>query len=820
MSIPSIEQQLDLEKEMTARGQTAYFKSKEAAIEQGRGAETGAARRLMSQYLDPMVEELTALISKKGPGINGKAKAHLRKMEPATIIFITLKNLFNSFTADKQLPTAIANNIGRMVEDELRFSLFEQKFSGYYKEIMEDFKRKGTKNYRYMHRVLTHSANANEDGWTPWVLSERVQVGMFLLDIVLRCSDLVTKQTFYIKGKTTIRLAPTQAALDWISNYDDAASIMYPEMMPCIIPPDPWSDLTQGGYYSPKLRDRARFVLTKNNRHKQLLQKSDLTKVMEAVNGAQDVAWKVNSKVLEVAKLVWAKNLGVGMPNSEKLVPSESPFKHLDKGEMTDAQARALTAWKREASEIYTQERERQSKCFQVHRIMQLANEYAEREKFWFVWTLDFRGRMYTTTSGFSPQGPDLAKGMLTFSEGKRLGERGVYWLKVHGANRYGNDKVHYDDRVKWVDENHSFFMAAAKDPIAHMDVWAKADKPYQFLAFLFEYRAMHDGKLVGKLPEDYVSYLPVGLDGSCNGLQHFSAMLRDQRGGAATNLTSGPVPNDIYREVADVCLRKVRLLRTSTTTLLSAWSEFANMYGEGKGLPRAVAKRPVMTMPYGSTRQSCTQYINEAVNKYNSEWFGKGKAFTASVALTPIMWESIGEVVVAARLGMEWLQKAASAMGKKGLGVTWQTPDGFLVHMFEPTTDIQRTKTQLAGMFVVRIGNATTELNKRRQRNAVAPNFVHSMDAAHLRATIIKARARGITSLALIHDDYGTHAADTDGLHSVIRECFVEQYSGTCPLERFKAWQEAILGAKLPDLPPKGTLDITEVLRSEFFFG
>jgi DNA-directed RNA polymerase len=158
--------------------------------------------------------------------------------------------------------------------------------------------------------------------------------------------------------------------------------------------------------------------------------------------------------------------------------------------------------------------------------------------------------------------------------------------------------------------------------------------------------------------------------------------------------------------------------------------------------------------------------------------------------------------------------------MGKKDLGVTWQTPDGFLVHMFEQMTDIQRTKTQLAGMFVVRIGNYTNELNKRRQRNAVAPNFVHSMDAAHLRATIIKARAQGITSLALIHDDYGTHAADTDGLHKVIRECFVEQYSGVCPLERFKAWQEAILKEKLPPLPAKGKLDLTEVLNSEFFFG
>lgn len=816
----TIEQQLELEKEMATRGQEAYYKAKAAAEEQGRGSETGAARRLIQEYLEPMVAELVTIINRKGPGVHARAHVHLRNMEPATAIFIALKNLFNSFTGgDNVLPTSLANNIGRMIEDELRFTQFEAKFSGYYKEIMEDFNRKGTKNYRYMHRVLTHSANSNEDGWVSWTSLERVNMGMRLLDVIVRCSDLVKKETFYIKGKTAVRLAATQEALDWIASYDEAAAFMYPELMPCIIQPDKWTELNQGGYYSPKLRDRAQLVLTKNKRHKQLLRKADLTKVMEAVNGAQSVSWKVNAKVMEVAKLVWAKNLGVGMPHSEKLVPSESPFKNLSKDDMTDHQHRQLVAWKREASEVYTQERERQSKCFQVHRIMKLAKDYIERDKFWFVWTLDFRGRMYTTTSGFSPQGPDLAKGMLTFSEGKRLGERGVYWLKVHGANRYGNDKIHYDGRVKWVDENHAHFMRAAADPIAHMDVWAAADKPYQFLAFLFEYKGMHDGRLVGKLPEDYISYLPVGLDGSCNGLQHFSAMLRDARGGRATNLVSGEVPNDIYREVADVCLRKV-CSSSSESELLSGWQTFADLYGEGKGLPRAVAKRPVMTMPYGSTRQSCTQYINEAVCKYNSDHFGKGRAFVASVALTPFMWESIGEVVVAARLGMEWLQKAASFMAKKELGVTWSTADGFIVHMFEQMTAISRVETQLAGTYYARVGTFTDELNKRRQRSGVAPNFVHSMDACHLRATIIRARALGITSLALIHDDYGTHAADTDLLHKVIRECFVDQYNGACPLERFKQWQEAIAKAKLPELPAKGSLDVNDVLTSDFFFG
>src|SRR5690606_26884152 len=125
--------------------------------------------------------------------------------------------------------------------------------------------------------------------------------------------------------------------------------------------------------------------------------------------------------------------------------------------------------------------------------------------------------------------------------------------------------------------------------------------KPWQFLAFLFEYaEAMATGS-----PEDYVSYLPVGLDGSCNGLQNFSAMLRDPVGGKATNLIPGDKPNDIYAQVAAVCKSKLEglLLKPAyPVTDTETSHEYARRW-LSFGIDRKVAKRPVMTLPYGSTR-------------------------------------------------------------------------------------------------------------------------------------------------------------------------------------------------------------------------
>ena len=49
--------------------------------------------------------------------------------------------------------------------------------------------------------------------------------------------------------------------------------------------------------------------------------------------------------------------------------------------------------------------------------------------------------------------GDDLKRGILNFSDGKRIGEDGIWWLKVHFANKWGKDKLPLDGRVAFADE-------------------------------------------------------------------------------------------------------------------------------------------------------------------------------------------------------------------------------------------------------------------------------------------------------------------------------------------------------------------------------
>lgn len=813
----SIELQLELEQRMIDAGAAAYLVTQRKAEEAGRGFQLDYAQKLMQEFMQPLVEALVEWCAIQGPGFLARSRAQLRQIDPEKAMFITLKNIFSSFTRE-QSPIDMAVHIGAMVEDELKFTKFRAEHEAYFDEIISDFNRKGTQDYRHMHRVLTHTSGKKDFVWEDWPAKLKADVGLKLLNLVMENTDLIRREDRYEKRKTITTIVPTQASIDWINQHEEFKQFMHPTRMPCIVQPADWTSLTDGGYYSPILRSNVHMVKSKMGKKRK--KAIDYTATKRSLNGMQHVEWAVNKPILDVLVEVWSKNLQIGIPGSRKMEPPPSPLAGMEKTGATEEQMLEFIEWKREASHVYTLEKERISKSFQVTRVIRMAQEYKDYDRFWFVWYADFRGRFYSATSGFSPQGPDFAKGLLRFRRGKPLGERGWYWLRVHIANKFGYDKVSYDARIKWVDNQEAQFIACANDPLSYRHLWANADKPYQFLAALFEYA----GAVTSGRPHDFVSCLPIGLDGSCNGIQNFSAMLRDTRGGTATNLVRGAKPSDIYSEVAGVLTKKViAALEGPETSIGKDGQEINHHFFANKwliyGISRKLCKRSVMTLPYGSTRQSCTEYIYAELLKNNRELFGRLMNFKAASWLMPMLWESIGEVVIAARAAMDWLRKSAGIMTKDGRPVEWTTPDGFVVYQKMCTIEIHKIDTILAGRYQARVGTITDILDANLQRNGVAPNFVHSYDAQHMRMTINALLDLGITEFSFIHDDYGTHACDTDTLHKVIREQFVKLYTEFDPLQMFCDEQED-KGVMLPALPAKGDLDITLVLDSPYFFG
>jgi DNA-directed RNA polymerase len=87
---------------------------------------------------------------------------------------------------------------------------------------------------------------------------------------------------------------------------------------------------------------------------------------------------------------------------------------------------------------------------------------------------------------------------------------------------------------------------------------------------------------------------------------------------------------------------------------------------------------------------------------------------------------------------------------------------------------------------------------------------------------TVCTAKDNGVASFAMIHDSYGTHAANTHLLAASLRAAFVEQYERevlTDFRDELAAQLQPELAADLPPLPPSGDLDLSLVEQSAYFF-
>lgn len=810
---------------MTALG-VARFRNQDEKMLQADPTATRSGQTLLKSYIAQVSEFIMQYCAGNNP--NGRRRNKYAKLLAAVdadkLALMGLNKVIEAVYKESSLAT-VASGIGLMVEDELRFMKFEAEKPELFAHIKQRMDDNRSEQYRHRHRNLVHGMKEGEVAWDNWSNEVKIGVGSLVLSLCMDATDLVqVEHRTDGKNRTSAHVVPTPELVQWLTDYNGSIEAMTPDRMPCLIEPEKWTGFHDGGYFTRRLKGSTSLVKTRQYDDKELqssvralLSSHDIPDVCTAVNGMQGTKWAINTRVLEVMQEVWDRNLGTGMPPTEPYAPPACPLPdNLTIEDMSEDQKRTFSEWKQEAREVYTLEKERRGQVISTARTMRLASMLRVHDLLHFVYQLDFRGRGYCATSGVSPQGTDTAKAVLHFAEAHRVGVDGVFWHKVHGANKFGNDKGSYNDRVAWVDEHKETWLRVASDPVGERKVWGEADKPFQFLAWCFEYAG-----LVEHGP-DFQSRIPIALDGSCNGLQHFSAMLRDPIGGASVNLTPSDRPSDIYQRVADVATEDLREIARSagpTSAAAQNWLDLFESLGT-TGMSRKLSKTPVMTLPYGSTQQACTSSIFSWYTKQRLTFFPKKEQFRHCIFLSTVLWAAIGKVVVAARAAMKWLQRCSGVVTKAGEPLYWHSPLGFPVYQRTMDREMKKISTQIGGRIELRVSRDTGELSQHGQRNGISPNMVHSVDAAHMMMCVNAGVRAGITDFAMIHDDFGVHACHVAEWHRIIREEFHRLHTEHDVLREFKKEHEERLGISLPEVPPRGDLDLSGVLDSPYFFG
>jgi DNA-directed RNA polymerase len=802
-----LELELELELEGIKKGVEDYRELKEKMQEKQQVSFMKPQKNLMIKLLDPLTEAIeNAQNDCKNKTGRGRPKKYccvqFLTLSPEKLALITVREAFNGCAS---IRTSRIINIVNRIADGIKLEIVLELFR---KEFPED--KKGIKRYLEHHPGRKVIKWAKEKtGLTGlkaprYARGTRWHLGSKLIKLLIDSTKAFERYELLepIEKKTIRRLKisdDTRESLE--KSHIKWGELALPVYRPMVCSPEPWKAPDKGGYLIIET------PLVKGIKEEQLrkLEGAEMENVYKALNLIQATPWRINRKIYDLMKKYResGKHLGV-LPEGYLSIPEKPADYKTSKASQKE--------WKKRYREFRELKIRRKAKLDQFDRKLEIAELMCSYPKIYFPHSMDFRGRVYPLPEHLNPQGDDTARALLEFADGKHLGKHGAFWLAIYLANLFGKDKFSFKDRLDWVSDNKKAIIDSAEKPLVGEMFWTKAEKPWCFLAACFEwYGYSQEG-------EKWIFNIPVFMDGTCNGLQHYSALGKDEEGGKATNLKASKdsdTPDDIYNEVLKLVKEKVEEDAKADNQKALNWRG---------SLTRKHVKPGVMTTSYGVTGRGLLKQIYKTLKEQKVEQMSDeseipGSIWDNALYLSKVLDDAIKNVVKAAPQYMEWLQEVASLLAKENIPIFWTTPVGFVVYQGKRRTKKRQVKTALQAL-TLNEEDPKQRIDTGKQKQGLPPNFIHSLDAAHMMMTVISAHEEyGISSFAMIHDAYGVHACDWDNFSRLIRQKFIEIYSKDILKEFRNEVQKQALTICLHHPPRKGDLDINEVLESLYFF-
>jgi DNA-directed RNA polymerase len=196
---------------------------------------------------------------------------------------------------------------------------------------------------------------------------------------------------------------------------------------------------------------------------------------------------------------------------------------------------------------------------------------------------------------------------------------------------------------------------------------------------------------------------------------------------------------------------------------------------------------------------------------------------------LANINYKAIKKTLSSVAMGMKFLQSYADALAREGKSCRWTSPSGFPVVMRYTKSTAKRVKiflydreAKMRNQTRINLKVDTDVADTRKSRSAVAANYVHSLDAAHMNLSILAGLDNHISDYFMIHDSFATTCHDTWKFWHCIRQTMVEIYEDNCVLGNFESECRQRLSNPDQDLEPvpeKGELIVADLVKSDYCF-
>lgn len=822
--------QRDLEADSLTTAAGRLRKDHEGSKKRGEWSDSHLGKLFVNQAHKKFVAAVDAFMNqpKEFGRRQNRAAEMLAKtgLEPELVSFLFVKMAYNLLVARDGKPvkrvTFCIKSVSA-VHDEWRVRVFSDtpQRRALLEKLKKDMdKRSYPKEWRL--RTIRTYFDAERVEWAGWSQKEKLVIGYALMCLFRDTTGLV------LVGKEDTYVQPAPELIEAVADAVEKNVLAFTLYSPMVIPPRPWDvakNLFRGGYLGKGQVRPYAIIKGARKRDADRLLQMNWGEILPAVNALQETPWRVNRTMIDA--LDWVFNdLGDGrcdlpMPEAAPLPPE--PVGYADP-EYPDHEA-IRKAHNRACFETHDSNRQMISKRIAVLYTLHLAKKFTAFQRVYFPHNLDVRGRAYPLPAFLSPQGPDYAKGLLEFSNREPIeDDEQAAWLAVAGANAYGNDKVSLQERADWVVDNEAWIIACGKDFKSNRE-WMDASEPFQFLRFCIEWAGYVEASENG---ETFYSRMACPVDATNSGLQHYSAMLRDEVGGRSVNLVPGLDRQDIYGDVAQVTTFKLSLVQPSEDYPFAVqWADdWMSM-----GIDRKMTKRQVMVVPYAGKFTSCMEYTRKGFSEKIKGGFvvpwDRKEDFDRCTLLAKTIWSSIDEVVVKGKEAMKWLSKIALDWAKYAntlpvdspydRRMSWVTPDGFEVVQWRDQSKKGQVNSFMEGGRVRLVHYDEGDLlDTREMALSTPPNFVHSLDATHLRMAVMRALPLGVTDFAMVHDSFGVHARFMPRfLTEAVKPSFIAMYTDHDPLAELRA--RCVFPTSPP--PAKGNLDLRGIADSEFFF-
>ena len=616
-----------------------------------------------------------------------------------------------------------------------------------------------------------------------------VLLGSRLMEIMFTCEVLKTKVIKPSKNESRLVLILDENISSLLPRKN--VVITAPLKLPMIIKPKPYTENKLGGYLLNDDMYTEEMIIDKvAYKEKSKVLKDNI--IYNTINNMSSTPFKVNKDLLEYLLI----------NNSEHKLLISPDYVHM---------------YENVKKRTKSQEKEYQS--FLSKKILQefvinIAQTYSNLSEIYFPVKLDNRGRIYATPSYFNYQGTELAKSLISFAIPgviSRNNQEAIEYLKAYGANCFGNglDKKSYTKKIAWVDNNINNIINYHNSPLLEL-----ADDKFLFLAFCIEMSRFNKFLSQDSIHE-FKTYLPIQLDGTCNGFQHLALLSNETEIFGKLNLlesTKDNDPEDFYKHIIEQ-LTIFMANRSQDPLYTKDWDSYNRL--SKVSWTRANVKTAIMTKPYNAKEKTLVKYVrdtlihvrDEPVTFKNSDgldeirnigWYkieGASDENLVNYYDVELLVKCMNDIIYIhypkIKLLSDYLNDIAKLLNKLNLPIIWRLPSGLEVSQQYLVKNVRQIRpyTYLKTSITISVTDKLKTL-KSKQILALMPNLVHSLDSTSLsllyNAFYKEVSKDNVVNFYSVHDCFGVTANSVGLLINLLKTVYISIYSGKTYLEQF----------------------------------